>query len=82
MKWMLVSARLAQPARAARTSRHKRVLYNRSGAYFMLHHEGEDYVAMADGMSADLVPLVDRLNNVLNGDGQSQHVTVHRFGRL
>jgi hypothetical protein len=37
---------------------------------------------MADGMSADLVPLVDRLNNVLNGDGQSQHVTVHRFGRL
>ena len=61
---------------------HKKVLYNRSGAYFMLHHEGEDYVAMADGMSADLVPLVDRLNNVLNGDGQSQHTTVHRFGRI
>jgi len=61
---------------------HRKVLYNRSGAYFMLHRRGEDYVAMADGMSADLVPLVDRLNNVLNGDGQTHHVTVHRFGRL
>ena len=60
----------------------KKVLYNRSGAYFMLHRAGEDYVAMADGMSADLVPLVDRLNNVLNGDGQSRHDTVHRFGRI
>ena len=60
----------------------RKVLYNRSGAYFMLHHRGEDYVAMADGMSADLVPLIDRLNNVLNGDGQSRHDTVHRFGRV
>ena len=60
----------------------KRVLYNRSGAYFMLHRHGEDYVAMADGMSADLVPVIDRLNDVLNGDGQSRHDTVHRFGKI
>ena len=60
----------------------KRVVYNRSGAYFMLHREGEDYVAMANRMSVDLVPLVDRLNDVLNGDGQSRHTLVHRFGRI
>ena len=60
----------------------RRVLYNRSGAYFMLHRRGEDYVAMADGMSADLIPIVDRLNNVLNGEGQVRHETVHRFGRI
>ena len=60
----------------------KRVLYNRSGAYFMLHRRGEDYIAMADGMSADLIPIVDRLNNVLNGEGQVRHETVHRFGRI
>lgn len=60
----------------------KRVLYNRSGAYFMLHHRGEDYVAMADGMSADLVPIVDRLNGVLNGEGQSRHDVVHRFATI
>jgi hypothetical protein len=60
----------------------RRVLYNRSGAYYMLHHRGEDYVAMADGMSADLLPIVDRLDAVLNGEGQSSHVLVHRFGRI
>jgi len=60
----------------------RKVLYNRSGAYFMLHRRDEDYVAMADGMSADLVPVVDRLNDVLNGDGQSRHDTVHRFGKI
>jgi hypothetical protein len=37
---------------------------------------------MADGMSADLVPVVERLNDVLNGDGQSRHALVHRFGRI
>ena len=48
----------------------------------MLHRGGEDYVALAAKMSADLVPVVDRLNNVLNGDGQVDHTTVHRFGRV
>jgi hypothetical protein len=60
----------------------RRVLYDRSGAYYMLHRRGEDYVAMADGMSADLVPVIERLNDVLNGDGQSRHDLVHRFGKI
>ena len=60
----------------------RKVVYNRSGAYFMLHRRGEDYVALAARMSADLVPVVDRLNDVLNGDGQIDHATVHRFGRV
>src|SRR5689334_16999648 len=60
----------------------RKVVYDRSGAYFMLHRGGEDYVALAAKMSADLVPVVDRLNNVLNGDGQVDHTTVHRFGRV
>ena len=60
----------------------RRVVYDRSGAYYMLHHRGEDYVAMAGGMSADLVPLIERLNDVLNGEGQVRHETVHRFGQI
>jgi hypothetical protein len=58
------------------------VVYNRSGAYFMLHRGGQDYVALAARMSSDLVPIVDRLNEVLNGNGQVDHTTVHRFGRV
>jgi hypothetical protein len=60
----------------------KRVLYNRSGAYYMLHHGDEDYIAMADGMSEDLLPIVERLDGVLNGDGQARHHLVHRWGRI
>ena len=60
----------------------RRVLFDRSGAYFMLHHRGEDYIAMADGMSPDLKPLVTRLNAILIGDGRGERRVVHRWGRI
>ena len=60
----------------------RRVLYNRSGAYFMLHRRGEDYVAMADGMSRDLKPLVTRLNAILVGDARGERRVVHRWGSI
>jgi hypothetical protein len=60
----------------------RKVLFDRSGAYFMLHHRGEDYIAMADGMSADLKPIVTRLNAILVGDGRGERHTVHRWGRI
>ena len=58
---------------------HRKVVYQRSGAYFMLRHRGHDYIAMADGMSKDLVPVVDRLNGVLSGEGVSKKELGHRF---
>ena len=60
----------------------RRVRFDRSGAYFMLHHRGEDYIAMADGMSPDLKPLVTRLNAILIGDGRGERRVVHRWGRI
>ena len=59
----------------------RRVRFDRSGAYFMLHHRGEDHIAMADGMSPDLKPLVTRLNAILTGDGRGARHTVHRYGK-
>jgi hypothetical protein len=57
----------------------RKVAYIRgSGAYFMLRHRGHDYVAMADRMSRDLVPVVRSLNGVLNGGLTAKRVT-HRF---
>jgi hypothetical protein len=50
-----------------------------SGAYFMLRHAGKDHIAMADGMSPDLVPVVNRLNGILNGDGERSRRVLHRF---
>ena len=60
----------------------RRVLFDRSGAYFMLRHRGEDYIAMADGMSPDLKPLVTRLNAILVGDARGPRRTVHRWGSI
>ena len=60
----------------------KRVRYDYSGAYFMFHHGGRDYVAMGDGMSPDLMPLTRRLNRVLSGGGQVEHRVTHRYGRI
>ena len=60
----------------------RRVLFDRSGAYFMLHHRGEDHIARADGMSPDLKPLVTRLNAILIGDARGERRTVHRWGRI
>ena len=60
----------------------RRVVFDRSGAYFMLHHRGEDYIAMADGMSPDLKPLVTRLNAILTGDGRGERRVVHRWGSV
>ena len=60
----------------------RKVLFDRSGAYFMLQHRGDDYIAMADGMSADLKPLVTRLNAILVGDARGERKTVHRWGRI
>ena len=60
----------------------RRVLFDRSGAYFMLHHRGEDHIAMADGMSPDLKPLVTRLNAILVGDARGERRMVHRWGRI
>ena len=60
----------------------RRVRFDRSGAYFLLHHRGQDEVAMASGMSRDLLPIVTRLNAILTGSGQrSERRLVHRFGR-
>ena len=67
---------------SAPSSLPRRVLFDRSGAYFMLHHGGEDYIAMADGMSPDLKPLVTRLNAILTGNGRGERRTVHRWGRI
>jgi hypothetical protein len=61
---------------------HRKVTYNRSGAYFMLRHDGREHIAMAAGMSRDLVPLVDRLNAVLNGEGRAEYHLIHRFGKI
>ena len=60
----------------------RKVLFDRSGAYFMLHHGGDDYIAMADGMSADLKPLVTQLNAILVGDARGARKTVHRWGKI
>ena len=60
----------------------RRVLFDRSGAYFMLHHRGDDYIAMADGMSPDLKPVVTRLNAILTGDGRGERRVVHRWGSI
>jgi hypothetical protein len=60
----------------------RRVLFDRSGAYFMLHHRGEDYIAMAAGMSPDLKPLVTRLNAILVGDARGERRVVHRWGSI
>ncbi len=60
----------------------RRVRFDRSGAYFMLHHRGEDYIAMADGMSPDLKPLVTRLNAILTGEGRGERRVVHRWGSV
>ena len=60
----------------------RKVLFDRSGAYFMLHHRGDDHIAMADAMSADLKPLVTRLNAILVGDARGPRRTVHRWGRI
>lgn len=60
----------------------RRVRFDRSGAYFMLHHGGQDFIAMADGMSRDLKPLVIRLNAILTGDGRGERRVVHRWGSI
>ena len=60
----------------------RKVLFDRSGAYFMLHHRGRDHIAMADGMSADLKPLVTRLNAILVGDARGERSVVHRWGSI
>lgn len=60
----------------------RKVLFDRSGAYFTLHHRGEDFIAMADGMSADLEPLVTRLNAILVGDARGERRVVHRWGSI
>ena len=52
--------------------------YDRSGAYYMMKRSGRDYVAMADHMSKDLVPVVKTLNGVLNG-GYSRKDVGHRY---
>ena len=60
----------------------RKIRFDRSGAYFMLHHGGDDYIAMCDGMSVDLKPLVTRLNAILVGDARGPRKTVHRWGRI
>ena len=57
----------------------KKVPLDGSGAYYMLRHDGKEHVAMASGMSADLIPVVKRLNGILNGEGRKTHRALHRF---
>ena len=56
----------------------RKVTYDRSGAYFMMRRGGDDYVAMADRMSKDLVPVIRSLNGVLDG-GYTGKQEGHRF---
>jgi hypothetical protein len=72
----------ATPWRHLSRRRTPYVPFNTSGAYFMIHRAGRDYVAMASGMSPDLLPIVRRLNEVLSGKGQSRHNVVHRFLKI
>jgi hypothetical protein len=62
----------------------RRVLLDHSGGYYMLHYGGKDYVAMSDGMSAGLFPLVSRLDGIYSGEGliTGEWQVVHRFGRI
>jgi hypothetical protein len=62
-----------------RSLSRRRVVYDRSGAYFVLRHDGREHVAMADGMSPDLLPIVKVLNGVLNGEHRARWHTVSRF---
>jgi hypothetical protein len=59
-------------------SPHK-VEFDGSGAYYMLRHGEDEQVAMASGMSKDLIGVVRRLNGVLNGEGVASKRPVHRF---
>lgn len=61
-------------------SRRKRFL-DASGGYFIVRHGDSEHVAMSDGMSVDLLPLVRRLQGVFNGGLRDKRV-LHRFGRL
>jgi hypothetical protein len=57
----------------------RKAVYDLSGAYFMVRHAGREHVAMASGMSRDLLPLVRRLDDVLNGGGRAAYRTVQRY---
>ena len=57
----------------------RKVELDGSGAYYMLRHGHDEHVAMASGMSRDLVGVVRRLNDVLNGEGVASKRPVHRF---
>jgi hypothetical protein len=57
----------------------RRVQLDGSGAYYMLRRGKTEHVAMASGMSRDLVPVVRRLNGVLNGEGVATRRAVHKF---
>jgi hypothetical protein len=57
----------------------RKAVYDKSGAYFMLRQDGRDHVAMSSGMSADLLPVVTRLNGVINGDGVASKRLKHRM---
>jgi len=72
----------ATPWRHLSRRRVPYVPFDTSGAYFMLHRGGRDYIAMASGMSRDLLPIVRRLNEVFNGKGQSRHKVEHRFHKI
>ena len=72
----------ATPWRHLSRRRAPYVPFDSSGAYFMLHRAGRDYIAMAAGMSPDLLPIVRRLNGVLSGEGMSRHHVVHRYGKV
>jgi hypothetical protein len=61
-----------------RLSRRKAAL-DQSGAYFMLHRKGKDYIGMASGMSRDLLPVVRRLNEVFVGEGVAHKELDRRF---
>jgi hypothetical protein len=57
----------------------RKVVLDDSGAYYMFHRNGKDYIGMASGMSPDLLPLVRRLNGVFIGQGVAYKKTDHRF---
>jgi hypothetical protein len=70
--------RLVRATPWRRLTRHRRRL-DGSGGYFFVRHDGQEHVAMSSGMSADLLPLVRRLNHVMAGDGLRDVRVTHQF---
>ncbi len=55
---------------------HRTVRLDGSGGYYLIKHDGRDLTARASGMSADLIPLVRRMNRIVDSPANE---TTFRF---